>query len=158
MPRLNRIMRAFVSLTVATAVSLVAFADRAVAAGPLTTVHIAGEAFGLLPAPCNCTSGMVIAINVKGRDGLLDGSGTTHASPGATNQLVLSGSVTGSQVVLVGMITQSNVPAIEDSPVRVEADITTGAVRVTLGPLAGGVFRGRTLQFDGSAHVIATSN
>ena len=57
-------------------------------------------------------------------------------------------------VLLSGTITQSNQPALVGSPVEIEADATTGTLRVTLGPYAGGVFAGQTVVFDGSSTVL----
>jgi hypothetical protein len=125
-------------------------------AAPMTTVSVVGEATGFLPAPCNCTAGIVIAINVRGSAGSLQGAGTNHATTGVTNRFQLTGSITGPIVLLSGTIIRSTTPAIEGSPIEIEADATTGAMRVTLGPLAGGVFAGQTLVFEGSATVLIT--
>ena len=124
----------------------------------MTTVHLVGDATGFLPAPCNCTAGIVIAVHARGRDDSLEGAGTTHATTGATNLFELTGSVTGPILILSGTIIHSTVPPIEGSPVEIEANTTTGAFRFTLGPLAGGAFVGQTLVFEGRGNVIETGH
>lgn len=138
------------------ALALVALPHRGVAAASMNTVHVVGKATGFLPAPCNCIAGIVIAIDARGSDDSFEGSGTTHATTGATNLFDVTGSVTGSTVILSGTVFQSTIPPVEGSPVQIEADSTTGALRFTLGPIAGGVFAGQTLVFDGAGNVIVT--
>ena len=125
-------------------------------AEPMITAHVAGKATGVLPAPCNCNVQVAIAANARGSAASLEGSGTNHASTGFTNHFTLSGSTTDSLVSLSGNIVRSNFPPLVGSPVTITANVETGILTFTLGPMAGGTFEGQTVVFTGSGTVVVT--
>jgi hypothetical protein len=147
-----------VLLGIATAVlGLLAPTPPPAAADSLTTVHITGEGSGFLPAPCTCQASVILAVHGRGDDVSLTGSGTAHASTGATNLFELTGSISDSIVSLSGTVYQSSFPILEGSSVEIEADTTTGVVTFTLTP-DGGPFNGIPLIFVGSATIVVTGN
>jgi hypothetical protein len=131
-----------------------------VANAQTTSVHIVdGRVSGLLPPPVNITTTLVIQVTASGSDGLLEGNATTTpfaGDPAAHNVYEISGSITGSSLVLSGTVTQSTA-SIVGSPVLIEANALTGQVHITLGPITGGLFVGQTIEFFGSARIIVTS-
>lgn len=128
------------------------------AAKPPTIVHVAGQVAGFLPAPCNCSVVVFLAVSAQGGATSLEGSGIGHATTGATNHFSLTGSTDGDLVDLLGSVVKSTSPPIEGSPVHIEADTTTGEVTFTLGPLAGGPFVGQTFVFVGSGTVVVAND
>jgi Flp pilus assembly protein TadG len=127
-----------------------------VSAEPMITAHVAGKATGVLPAPCNCNVEVTIAANARGSAASLEGSGTNHASTGATNHFTLTGSTTGSLLYLSGNIVKSNFPPLVGTPVTITANVESGTLTFTLGPIAGGTFEGQTVVFAGSGTVVIT--
>lgn len=128
-----------------------------------THVVVNGNVSGLLPAPYNVTTTFLVLAHAgdsrfhPDRDGLLHGNGSIDPFADKFVPVCiyeLSGSVTGSLVVLSGPIIQSTNELIEGSPVLIEANAATGAVHLTLGPIVGGVFVGQTIEFFGSGKVI----
>ena len=133
--------------------------DRPLSAASMTTVHVVGDAAGLLPPPYNSPVGIHITVDVQGGSvAALEGSGASHATTRANNVYHLTGSVIGTVVQLSGTIVKSDDKFLEGSPAEVEADTTTGTLTVTLGPLAGGPLAGQTLVLEGSGMAFVTGN
>lgn len=144
-------------LLAALAVQTAVFPVPATPAKPVTTAHVAGQATGFLPAPCNCTVVVFIAASATGSPALLQGSGVNHATTGSTNHFSLLGSTDGTTVALSGVIEKSTSPFLVGSPVSLEGNVETGAVTFTLVP-HGGPFVGQTLVFIGSGTVVVTKD
>jgi hypothetical protein len=144
-------------LLLATLAIQTVFPIPATLAKPVTTAHVAGQATGFLPAPCNCAVVVFIAASATGSRESLDGSGVNHATTGSTNHFSLAGSTDGTTVALSGVIEKSTSPFLVGSTVSLEGDVDTGAVTLTLVP-HGGPFVGQTLVFNGSGTVVVTKD
>jgi hypothetical protein len=83
----------------------------------------------------------------------LTGEVRQFGSGGAHSYWPATGSIAGSLVTLGGVVADSNAPLLIGSPVKLEADSSTGAMTLTFGPLAGGPFAGQTIVADGFGSV-----
>ena len=149
-----RISRIVLFLLVSVPVSGAALPISNASAAASTTVIIAGQATGFLPAPCNCLVTVYLAAQASGSATSLEGAGTNHATTGVTNHFTLSGATAGSTVTLSGSIDRSTAAYLIGSRVTINADSTTGAFTFTLGPITGGPFAGQTFVFVGSGTVL----
>lgn len=128
-----------------------------VRAAPPTTVTIAGYVSGNDPFP----SLLRIAATVIGKDPDTLAGGGHHTvlfpSGGFAEHSMWSiteGATDGTSVVLVGYISKSTAP-IEGTPIRLEADISTGALILTVGPFTD-VFPGLIVTSEGFGTVVIT--
>jgi len=71
---------------------------------------------------------------------------------GAHGYGTTTGSLVGDIVTLSGVLTQSNI-GLAGTPIKLEANTSSGAMTVTLGPRSSGPFAGTTTVFDGFGSV-----
>ena len=71
---------------------------------------------------------------------------------GAHGYWPATGSLVGNLVTLSGVLTESNIGLV-GTPVELEANSSSGAMTVTIGPFAAGPFVGQTLVVDGFGSV-----
>jgi hypothetical protein len=122
-------------------------------AEPPTTVNVQGTGSFHLPAPCNCHVGVFLEAHASGDAASLQGMGVNRATTGSVNQWEFAGSASSTSVQLSGIVVDSTVWYLVDSRGIVTADEATGEITFTLGPLAGGPFRGMIFQIPLSGTV-----
>ena len=71
---------------------------------------------------------------------------------GAHGYAPTTGSLVGNIVTLSGVLTESTI-GLAGTPIELEANSSTGAITVTLGPRSGGPFVGTTTVFEGYGSV-----
>jgi hypothetical protein len=71
---------------------------------------------------------------------------------GAHGYGTMTGSLVGNIVTLSGVLTQSNI-GLAGTPIKLEANSSSGAITVTLGPRSSGPFVGTTTVFEGFGSV-----
>lgn len=126
------------------------FAGENVMIAQVKAEHLAG----VLPIGAGLPVEVRLHVDIRGTD-LADMTGEARhfATTGAHNYWSATGSVDGSTVRASGVVTESNTFYLIGSPVSVTGDVATGDISMSFGPLAGGPFRGKTLQFSGSGVV-----
>lgn len=133
-------------------------ASLAIAGPPATSSGVAVEIqaqylTGVRPWDGTTAKVQVKAV-VQGEDASsLAGEARLFGAHGAHGYWPAAGSLSGNLVTLSGVLTESNF-GFTGSPVALEANISTGAITVTLGPIvAGPPFVGQTLVVDGFGSV-----
>jgi hypothetical protein len=86
------------------------------------------------------------ASSLAGEEARLFGARGAHGYWPATGSLV------GNLVTLSGVLTESNIGLV-GTPVELEANSSTGAVTVTIGPFSAGSFLGQTIVVNGFGSV-----
>jgi hypothetical protein len=125
-------------------------------AGPPTTssvaVEIQSQDLTGVP-PQGGTATVQLKALVSGADASsLAGEFRLFRAGGAHGYGPTAGSVVGNIVTLSGEFTESNI-GLAGTPVNVEANSSTGAITLTLGPRSSGPFVGTTTVFDGFGSV-----
>ena len=99
------------------------------------------------------TARVQVKAVVEGEDASsLAGEARLFGAQGAHGYWPATGSISGNLVTLSGVLTESNIGLV-GSPVELEANSSSGAITVTLGPFAGGPFVGQTIVVDGFGSV-----
>ena len=147
---------ALLVLTVGVTVAIVVAAS-ALAGPPATSpVGVEIQAQDLTGVrPWNGTTAKVqVKAMVQGEDAsALAGKARVFGAGGAHGYAPATGSLVGNVVTLSGVLTESNIGLV-GTPVELEANSSTGAITVTLGPFVGGPpFVGHTLVVDGFGSV-----
>lgn len=95
---------------------------------------------------------------VQGEDASsLAGESRVFGARGAHGYGPVTGSRAGDVVTLSGVLTESNIGLV-GTPVALEADSSSGAITVTLGPFTAGPFVGQTIVVDGVGRVKIKTN
>jgi len=103
--------------------------------------------------PQGGTATVQLKALVQGEDASsLAGEFRLFRAGGAHGYGPTAGSVVGNIVTLSGEFTESNI-GLAGTPVKVEANSSTGAITLTLGPRSSGPFVGTTTVFDGFGSV-----
>lgn len=125
-------------------------------AGPPATSSVAVEVQAQLLTglrPDGTTATIWVKAVVHGEDASsLAGEARLFGAQGAHGYWPATGSLVGNLVTLSGVLTESNVGLV-GSPVELEANTSTGAITVTVGPLTAGRFVGQTIVVDGFGSV-----
>jgi len=155
--QLRRVMTLRWKLTRALLASLLVLTFLSVAetshAEPLTTVNVQGSGSFHLPAPCNCHVGIILEAQASGDATALHGAGVNRATTGSVNRWEFVGSADGTGVELSGVVEASTAWYLVGSRGLVTADEATEEITFTLGPIAGGPFRGMIFQIPLSGTV-----
>ena len=89
---------------------------------------------------------------VEGEDAsFLAGEGRVFGAGGAHGYWQATGSLVGNLLTLSGVLTESNI-GLAGTPVELQANISTGAMTVTIGPWTA-LFPGQTVVVEGSGRV-----
>ncbi len=126
-------------------------------AGPPATSSVAVEIqaqdlTGVAPDGSTATGIQVKAV-LQGEDASsLAGEIRLFRVGGAHSYAPTTGSLVGNIVTLSGVLTKSNIGFV-GTPVALEANSSSGAITVTLGPRSSGPFVGTTTVFDGFGSV-----
>jgi hypothetical protein len=143
------------ALTAGLAVAIFTVAASALAGPPATSsvaVEIQAQHLTGL-RPDGSTAMVQVKAVVQGEDASsLTGEVRIFGAGGAHGYGPATGSITGNLVTLSGVLTESNIGLI-GTPVELEANSSTGAITVTLGPLSAGPFVGQTIVVDGFGSV-----
>lgn len=95
------------------------------------------------------TATVQVKAVVEGEDASsLAGEARLFGAQGAHGYWPATGSISGNVVTLSGVLTESNIGLV-GTPVELEANSSSGAMTVTLGPFSAGPFAGATLVVDG---------
>ena len=138
-------------------VGAIAAANLAMAGPPATSsvaVEIqAQDLTGVRPWDGNTAKVQVKAV-VQGDDASsLAGDARVFGAGGAHGYGTATGSLVGNVVTLSGVLTESNIGLV-GTPVELEANSSTGAITLTIGPFTGGPPSvGQTLVVDGFGSV-----
>lgn len=146
---------ALLALTAGLTVAVFTVAGSALAGPPATSsvgVEIqAPDLTGVAP------NGTTVTVQVKAvaegeNASSLTGEVRLFRAGGAHGYGTITGSLVGNIVTLSGVLTESNIGLV-GTPIELEADSSSGAITVTLGPRSGGPFVGTTTVFDGFGSV-----
>ena len=103
--------------------------------------------------PQGGTATVQLKALVQGEDASsLAGEFRLFRAGGAHGYGPTTGSFVGNTVTLSGEFTESNI-GLAGTPVKVEANSSSGAITLTLGPRSSGPFIGTTTVFDGFGSV-----
>jgi hypothetical protein len=143
------------ALTAGLAIAVFTMAASALAGPPATSsvaVEIQAQHLTGL-RPDGSTAMVQVKAVVQGEDASsLAGEARIFGANGAHGYWPATGSITGNLVTLSGVLTESNIGLV-GTPVELEANTSTGAMTVALGPLSGGPFVGQTIVVDGFGSV-----
>ena len=104
-------------------------------------------------APNGATVKIQVKVVVEGENASsLAGELRLFRAGGAHGYGSTTGSLVGNIVTLSGELTESTIGLV-GTPIELEANSSTGAITVTLGPRSGGPFVGTTTVFDGFGSV-----
>jgi hypothetical protein len=146
---------ALLALTVGVTVAIVVAASALAGPPGNSSVGVEIQAQHLTGLRPDGTTAMAqVKAVVQGEDASsLAGEVRQFGAGGAHGYWPATGSITGNLVTLSGVVADSNIPSFIGSPVELEANSSTGAITVALGPLAGGPFVGQTIVTDGFGSV-----
>jgi hypothetical protein len=148
---------ALLALTAGLTVAVVTVAGSALA-GPAATSSVGVEIQSpQLTAEFPPGSGSTVTIQVKAvvqgeSTSSLAGEFRLFRAGGAHGYGPMTGSLADNIVTLSGKLTESNI-GLAETPVKLEANSSTGAITVTLGPRSSGQFEGVTTVFEGIGSV-----
>lgn len=112
-----------------------------------TTVSIAGTLSG--------PSGVAkLGVNVRGTADHLTGSGgSAHVTLDSPATFAFDGALDGSVVTLHGHVVHAAYEFLLETPVTLTADVVTGRIDLSFGPVPAGPLAGETLTFTGIGDV-----
>ena len=144
------------ALTAGLTVTVFTVAASALAGPPATSsVGVEVQAQDLTGVAPNGTPVTLVSVKavVEGEDASsLTGEIRLFRAGGAHSYAPVTGSLVGDIVTLSGELTESNIGLV-GTPVVLEANSSSGAITVTLGPRSGGPFVGTTTVFEGFGKV-----
>ena len=144
------------ALTAGLTVTVFTVAASALAGPPATSsVGVEVQAQDLTGVAPNGTPVTLVQVKaaVQGEDASsLTGEIRLFRAGGAHSYAPVTGSLVGDIVTLSGELTESNIGLV-GTPVVLEANSSSGAITVTLGPRSGGPFVGTTTVFEGFGKV-----
>ena len=146
---------ALLALTAALTVAAFTVSYSALAGPPATSsvgVEIQSQDLtGVVPVDTTVT--IQVKVVVEGENASsLTGELRLFRAGGAHGYGSMTGSLGGNTVTLSGELTQSTIGLV-GTPVELEANSSSGAITVTLGPRSGGPFEGTTTVFYGFGSV-----
>jgi hypothetical protein len=134
------------------------FVGPSAAATPAVGVTIQAEHLTGL-RPDGSTVVIRTKVVVEGADASsLVGDGRHFGSGGFHGYYPMTGSIDGNVVTVAGVVADGNNPDYLGSPVEIEADIASGVMTLTFGPLTGGPFAGGTVVVHGVGRVSITTS